>query len=151
MHELVQLHHLTRTEFLRGLNGVSDDDARRRLEPMNCISWIVGHLAHQERSFFVAWPRGEEPDERYGRFGYGRPASQSPLGEVMALLHEAAAEADKLLDGATEAEMQRPVVSPDPAIEQENLGTRLARNIFHYWLHAGEISAIRQQLGHGPP
>ncbi len=51
MHELVQLHHLTRTEFLRGLNGVSDDDARRRLEPMNCISWIVGHLAHQERSF----------------------------------------------------------------------------------------------------
>jgi hypothetical protein len=26
------------------LEGVSDEDARHRIMPMNCISWMVGHL-----------------------------------------------------------------------------------------------------------
>jgi hypothetical protein len=39
----------TRREFQRGLAGVSDADARRRIEPMNCISWNTGHLAWQEQ------------------------------------------------------------------------------------------------------
>jgi uncharacterized damage-inducible protein DinB len=30
----------------------------------------------------------------------------------------------------------------------ENVGTLLMRNIYHYWFHAGEAYAIRQQLGH---
>jgi hypothetical protein len=34
-----------RSEFIRGIRGVADDDARRRIGPMNSISWNVGHLA----------------------------------------------------------------------------------------------------------
>jgi hypothetical protein len=30
----------------------------------------------------------------------------------------------------------------------ENIGTLLLRNIYHYWMHTGEASAVRQMLGH---
>jgi hypothetical protein len=32
---------------------VSAADAVRRLEPMNCISWIIGHLANREHGYWV--------------------------------------------------------------------------------------------------
>ena len=42
-HPLVTQLRFARSELMRCLEGVSDQDARRRFEPMNCISWIVGH------------------------------------------------------------------------------------------------------------
>jgi hypothetical protein len=30
----------------------------------------------------------------------------------------------------------------------ENVGTLLMRNIYHYWYHTGEAAAVRQMLGH---
>jgi hypothetical protein len=36
------------------LTGLSDTDARQRLDPMNCISWIIGHLAWQEQRYIDA-------------------------------------------------------------------------------------------------
>ena len=30
----------------------------------------------------------------------------------------------------------------------ESVGTLLQRNLYHYWYHTGEASAIRQMLGH---
>jgi len=30
----------------------------------------------------------------------------------------------------------------------ESIGTKLLRNIYHYWFHTGETHAIRQLLGH---
>lgn len=62
MHPLVEMQHVTRAEFLRGIEGLSDEDARRRVEPMNCISWLVGHVAWHEHVRFVAWPRITEPE-----------------------------------------------------------------------------------------
>jgi hypothetical protein len=47
-HLLVSQLHFARKEFVRGLEGVSDEDARKRILPMNCISWMIGHLANQE-------------------------------------------------------------------------------------------------------
>ena len=43
-HPLVTQLRFTRSEFLRCLDGVAGEEARRRFEPMNCISWIIGHL-----------------------------------------------------------------------------------------------------------
>ncbi len=160
MHPLVEMQHLTRQEFLRGLTGgrsdgstrpLSDEDARRRIEPMNCISWIIGHMANQEHRYFVAWPRGQEAEPPYQPFGFGSPPSQPPLEEVMALWHATCEAADVLLHTADEETLRRPIIAPDPAVERENLGTRITRNIFHYWCHIGEINAIRQILGHRPP
>lgn len=36
-----------RSEFKRALVGRTDEDASKRLMPMNCISWNIGHLAAQ--------------------------------------------------------------------------------------------------------
>ena len=43
-HPLVTQLRFARSEFVRCLEGVSDEDARSRIMPMNCISWMVGHL-----------------------------------------------------------------------------------------------------------
>ncbi len=151
MHHLVELQHVTRTEFLRGLEGASDEDARRRVEPMNCISWIVGHMANQEYALFVAVPRGGQVEPRFAAFASSSDPSQPPLEEAMALWREAGEDADALLHAATEESLREVVSSSDAAAELPNLGTRIVRNIFHYWVHIGEISAIRQVLGHPSP
>lgn len=160
MHPVVEMQHVTRKEFLRGLTAdrvagstgpLSDEDARRRIEPMNCISWIIGHMAHQEHAYFVAWPLGQDVEPQYGAFAYASPASQPPLEEVMALWRATCAGADVLLHAADEESLKKPIISPSPRVERDNLGTRITRNIFHYWSHIGEISAIRQMLGHRPP
>lgn len=160
MHPLVEMQHLTREEFLRGLSGqrsdgstrpLSDEDARRRIEPMNSIGWIIAHMAQQEHAYFVAWPQGQEVEPEYRPFAFGGPPSQPSLEEVMALWRRTCDAADALLHTVDETSLRRPIVPPGGTVEGESLGTRLVRNIFHYWSHIGEISAIRQVLGHHPP
>ena len=50
LHPLVLQLRFTRNEFQRALVDLTDDDARHRFMPMNCIGWNVGHLAWQEQS-----------------------------------------------------------------------------------------------------
>jgi hypothetical protein len=40
-HPLVTQLRFARSEFRRCLEGVSDEDSRKRLLPMNSISWMV--------------------------------------------------------------------------------------------------------------
>ena len=47
-HPLVNQLRFTRSEWLRALEGVTEEDACKRLLPMNSIGWMVGHLAWQE-------------------------------------------------------------------------------------------------------
>lgn len=149
MHTLVQMHYLTRKEFERNLRGLTDEYARRRIEPMNCISWIIAHVAWQYHTYFVDWPQGRETDSRYKPYGYGSPASQPPLEEAMILWRDACQEADVWLQAATRENLQDKGTFTSP--ESENWGTLLVRSIFHTWCHLGEISSIRQILGHRPP
>jgi len=146
------MQYLTRKEFERGLCGLTDDDARKRIEPMNCITWIIGHVANQQHDFFVAWPKGKEPENRYKAYGWGSPPSHPPLDEVMSLWQESCEEADVWLQVATKDSLQLQITTPvvmSPG--GENGGSLLVRNIFHTWSHIGEISSIRQMLGHQPP
>ena len=53
VHPLVTQLRFTRSEFIRCVKDVSPEDAVRRIMPMNCISWIVGHLANQEQAYWV--------------------------------------------------------------------------------------------------
>ncbi len=147
MHTLLQMYYLTRKEFERNLQGLTDEDARKRIEPMNCISWIIAHVANQHRTFFVDVPAGRETDPRYTPYGYGSPASQPPLAEALALWQASCDEADVWLHAATKESLHSTSTSP----WGENGGTLIVRNIFHTWCHLGEISSIRQILGHRPP
>jgi uncharacterized damage-inducible protein DinB len=147
-HPLVIQLRFTRSELVRCLEGVSDADARRRLGPMNCISWIVGHLANQENAYWVLMAQGRQlvPDLRK-LVGSGQPASTPPLADMWDAWRTVTAAADAYLDTLTPALMQTHLERLGKPMT-ENIGTLLLRNIYHYWFHIGEAHAIRQMLGH---
>jgi len=145
---LVDQLRFTRSEFTRALDGVSDAEARRRFEPMNCISWMVGHLATQENFYWVLWAQGEElwPDLNE-RVGWGKPPSTPPLDEMWQAWREVTRAADAFLDTLTPDRLLTHL-EPQGQRRPESIGTMLYRNIYHYWYHLGEAHAVRQMLGH---
>ena len=148
IHPLVTQLRFTRREFVRCLEGVSDEDARRRLEPMNCISWIIGHLANQEHRYWVLWAqdRNLAPDLQE-LVGFGQPASTPPLDEMWDIWRTVTRAADEFLDTLTTETLQTVLQwrgNPRP----ESIGTMLYRNMDHYWFHLGDAHAVRQMLGH---
>ena len=147
-HLLVDQLRFARSEFVRCLEGVSAADAQRRLEPMNCISWIIGHMANQENWYWVKWAQKRQLAPALDQWvGYGQPASTPPLEEMWATWRTVTEAADKFLDTLT-ADMLQTHLEREGNSDPENIGTRLLRNIYHYWYHTGEAHAIRQQLGH---
>jgi len=147
-HPLVTQLRFTRSEFQRCLDGVSAEDGVRRLEPMNCISWIVGHLANQEHAYWVLWAQGRTLAPGLQKLvGYGQPASTPPLDEMWSTWHTVTEAADEFLDTLTTADLQA-FMEWEGKPMQESTGTLLFRNIYHYWFHTGEAHAIRQMLGH---
>ena len=147
-HPLVDQLRFTRSEFQRCLQGLSPEDAVKRLLPSNCISWIIGHLAVQEQAYWVWWPTGNTVvPGLFERTGWGRPASAPPLDEMWAAWERVTSAADPFLDALTADRLQ---AYPQRDGEQgiETYGTLLYRNIYHYWYHSGEANALRQQLGH---
>jgi hypothetical protein len=117
---------------------------------MNCLSWIVGHLATQEQGYWLLVAQGPDAvihPELNNLVGYGKPASTPPLVDMWASWNDITQAADRYLDSITTDILETHFEwrgRPQP----ENVGTLLLRNIYHYWFHIGEAHAIRQQLGH---
>ena len=148
VHLLVAQLRFARSEFVRGLEGVTEDEASRRFEPMNCISWTVGHLAAQENRLWVLMAQGKTLFPHLTDLvGYGKPASTPPLAEMWAAWRTITATADPYLDNLTPAILQTHLVW-DGKPRPENIGTMLLRNVYHYWFHLGEAYAMREMLGH---
>ena len=147
-HPLVTQLRFARSEFVRCLDGVAAEDAIRRIEPLNCLSWIVGHLASQEHFLWVQMAQGQDiaPGLRE-LVGFGRPASTPSWEEMWALWHTITSAADRYLDAITPGILEAHLAWEGKPIS-ESIGTTLLRNIYHYWLHLGEAHAIRQVLGH---
>ncbi len=147
-HLLVMQLRFARSELMRCLQGISDEDARRRIDPMNCVSWIVGHLAAQENAFWVVAAQDQRIAPGLNDLvGFGKPASTPPLEEMWVAWRTITAAADRYLDTLTPELLQTHLEwqgKPYP----ESVGTLLQRNIYHYWFHTGEAHAIRQMLGH---
>ncbi|MDQ3224577.1 MAG: DUF664 domain-containing protein, partial [Gemmatimonadota bacterium] len=98
-HPLVDQLRFARSEFVRSLAGVGDADARRRLEPMNCLSWMVGHLAdHEQRYWLERQGQAHVVLGLNARVGYGQPASTPPLEEMWEAWRTITAAADPYLD-----------------------------------------------------
>lgn len=147
-HPFVRQLQFARSEFQRCLKGLEEEDATRRLDPMNCISWIVGHLAHQENTYWnylgqelVLYPQLRE------LYGYGKPASTPSLAEMRSIWLEVTTRANTFLDTLDTGKLKTFFIHRDRQME-ESIGSMLYRNIYHYWFHTGEAHAIRQMLGH---
>lgn len=151
-HPLVEQLRFTRNEFRRALAGVSDEDACKRLLPMNCISWTVGHLAWQEQRYWLTGMQQQTPlPQLNSQFGWGRPASTPALSEVWPMWNAIIEAADPFLDTITNDMLLSDVsfnsVSGD-GTWTTSAGNLMHRVIYHYWYHTGECMAIRQMLGH---
>ena len=147
-HPLVAQLRFTRSEFRRGLKGLTDEEARRRFLPMNCISWNIGHLAWQEQRYWLWRAQGQKLLPEVNRlFAYNAPASTPPLDEVWQAWEAITTAADPWLDAATTETLASPVIINGK--ESATIyGSLLQRMIYHYWYHLGESMAIRQMLGH---
>ncbi len=147
-HPLVTQLRFTRSELHRALDSVSDADARRRLEPMNCISWMIGHLANQEHYYWVQLAQGKTAVPGLNDLvGYGKPASTPPLADMWSAWHTVTQAADPYLDTLTPEVLQTHFEKNGKPVP-ESIGTMLQRVIYHYWYHIGEALAVRQLLGH---
>jgi hypothetical protein len=148
LYPLVEQLHFTRREFLRGLEGLSEEDARKRLMPMNCISWNVGHMAWQEQRYWLTHMQGKIlMPEINPLVGYQQPASTPPLAQMLAAWHTLTAAADEFLHRLTSESILAPFIY-DGTVTKFSIASRLQRVIYHYWYHTGENLAIRQMLGH---
>ena len=147
-HPLVDQFRFTRNEWLRGLGGLSETDAIRHFGPMNCISWIVGHLAWHEQRYWLDRAQGKVILPKLNElFAYGAPMSTPALGEMLESWHAVTRMVDPYLDTLTTDELQRDLLRDGKPIGQ-SIGSALRRITYHYWFHTGEIQAIRQMLGH---
>ena len=147
-HPLITQVRFTRSEFMRGLVGVTDEEARQHFGPMNCISWIIGHLAWQEQLYWLTRAQGQilvpELNELTAN---GAPQSTPPLDDMWQAWHTILKACDPYLESlTTETLTTFPIVNGKP--HRESIGTMLLRMTYHYWYHLGESQAIRQMLGH---
>jgi hypothetical protein len=147
-HPLVLQLRFTRSEFRRALQDVTEDEGQRRFEPMNSISWIVGHLAWQEQLYWLTRAQGKVvlPDLNETN-AFGKPASNPPLNEMWQAWRTITEAADPWLDTLkTDTLTSYMTVNGKP--HWESIGSMLRRVVYHYWYHTGESQAIRQLLGH---
>jgi hypothetical protein len=147
-HLLVSQLIFARSEFVRCLDGISEEEGIRRIDPMNSISWMIGHLASQENFFWVRLGQGIVLERDLVKLvGTGRPASTPPLLEMWDKWREITSTADGYLNQITTSLLTETFELKGKSL-QENIGTLLLRNIYHYWFHIGEAHAVRQMLGH---
>ncbi len=143
-HPLVAQLRFTRAEFVHGLQGLTDVEARRRFQAMNSISWMIGHLGWQEQRYWLFRAQGQVPlPDLNERVAYGKPATTPPLEEMWTAWRAVTKAGDPWLDTLTTEKMQAPL-----ADGLANVGTFLRRTTYHCWYHLGETLAIRQMLGH---
>lgn len=145
---LVNQLRFTRREMARCIDGLSEEEGARRFLPMNCISWMVGHLANQEARYWVSFAQGDSTFAWLNELvGYGKPASTPSLTEMRSVWAAVQSRADAYLDTLT-PEKAMEVLKREGRLVDETVGTLLQRNLYHYWFHTGEAYAVRQLLGH---
>lgn len=147
-HPRVEQLRFARAEFVRGLEGLTEETAQRRVGQMNSISWMVGHMAWHEQLYWLTRGQGVTPHPELNEsVGSGVPASTPSLDAMWSAWHAITAAVDPWLDGLTSAGLrERPALN---TASPQDLGTMLLRVTYHYFVHCGEASAVRQMVDGG--
>ena len=146
-HPLVDQLRFTRSEWLRGLEGVTEEHGARHFGQMNSIGWIVGHLAwHEQRTFLqrpqniILFPNLNEV------FLFGAPMTTPQFTEIMETWQAVVKATEPYLDSLTTELLLADLPVNGKSVGQIR-GTVLRRITYHYWFHLGEILSIRQMIG----
>jgi hypothetical protein len=131
-HPLVTQLRFARSEFVRALDGVSEADGIRRLKPMNCIAWNVGHLAHQEQTYWVYLAQGRVVVPGLRQIvGWGCGPTTPSLAGMWQTWRTVTAAADEYLDTITQEALLTRFEDEDGPV-REDVGTMLYRNTYQY-------------------
>jgi len=146
-HPLVDQFRFTRREWLRGLEGVTEEQAARHFGQMNSISWIVGHLAwHEQRTWLTRAQGIILFPELNTTQAVGAPMSTPSYAEMMSIWRRVTEANDPFLE-----KLDTPALLEDHPLDGnpsgQTRGDALRRITYHYWYHTGEILAIRQLIG----
>jgi hypothetical protein len=124
---------------MRGVEGVTDAEARVRLGPANCISWNVGHLAWQEQRYFLVYAGTEMLfADIQEAFAFRAPASTPPLAEMLEKWRIITTAADGFLESVDSSRLLEMAMST-AGKPITSFGNLLQRTIYHYWYHNGRI------------
>ena len=146
-HPLVDQFRFTRSEWLRGLEGVSEEDGACHFGQMNCISWTVGHLAwHEQRTWLTRAQNKTLFPKLNELFAYGAAMNTPSFSEMLETWQTVTQAADRYLDLLMTETLQKDLLLNGEPVGQ-SIGSALRRVTYHYWYHIGEIQAIRQMLG----
>src|SRR6202171_1275586 len=147
-HAIVDQLRFTRSEWRRGLTGVTEKDAAEHCGQMNSIGWIIGHLTWQEQRYLLHRPQGIMMRRDIQElFAFGAPMSTPSLAEMLKAWRKITRATDPLLDSLSTKQLLRDLpLNGKPSGQSQ--GSAIRRLIYHYWFHIGEIQAIRQMLGH---
>jgi hypothetical protein len=147
-HPLVDQLRFTRSEWLLGLEGVSEEDGSQHFGPMNCISWMVGHLAWQEQRYFLDRAQGKVLYPKLNEmYAFGAPMSTPSFKEMLEIWQATTKAVDPFLDSLTTEGLLADLLREGKSIGQ-SVGSAMRRTTYHYWYHIGEIQSVRQMLGH---
>jgi hypothetical protein len=146
-HPVVEQLRFARSEWLRGLRGLTEADGAKHFGQMNSVGWIVGHLTWQEQRYLLHRPQGLMPrPDIQAEFATGAPMTTPSLRETLAAWRSITKQTDAVLDTLTTRKLL--VDLPlDGKRTGQSQGSAIRRMTYHYWFHIGEIQAIRQMLG----
>ena len=137
-----------RSEFKKGFSGVTDEEGKQRVMPINSIGWIVGHLAWHEQYYWLT--RAQDKTlipEINDQVGFGKPASTPSLRKMTSYWEKITQDSDDYLFQMKESDLLEKMVVKGKELPF-NIGTMISRVIYHYWYHNGEMQALRQLMGH---
>lgn len=148
-HHLVRYLQHVRRELRRAVDGMTVADLERRVGGINSVAWMVGHLAWQEQGYWLT-SRGEPAVADLHAFGHARPEAPPRFGELFDVWVRVTAAADPWLVGLQDEDL-RAHLQGRRLFDEENIGTLLTRTSSHYYLHIGQITAIRKLLDYPVP
>lgn len=147
----LDLARFTFSEFERGFAGLTEEEARKRIEKsdgsqMNAATWTVKHISVPWLFAHTLGTGAPMPSGMRDYFGAGADPTPPSVDDAFALFEQAKSSTEGWLPGATDELLStKREGGPMP---NENIGTLYLRAVLHSWFHIGEINATRQLLGH---
>ena len=151
-HHLVRKVQHVRKELRRAIEGMSVADMERSVAGVNSIRWIIGHLAWQEQRYWVGGRGLPLIVEHLADYGYGKPVPENgeDFETVFGQWEAVTRASDDWLESLGEQDL-REFPATGEIHKGENIGTMLMRVIGHYYVHIGQITAVRKILSYNVP